>query len=400
MENHCRFRFKKLCGSVNITERLIKFGTYFLFTAIILLIVVSFGMPDFFGASQAAQKGIVAEVNGEAVTKRDVNRNLDAIKKQFSQFNGAATGLEGFLESQAVERSINGKLISSLAEKTGFKPTESSSALVLARIYPQRYPELIKDGRFDFKELQKMLRRNGQSRTQLEKLILEAVMNSQFQTIIQSVSPENKINESVNQSIESYSLKAQILYLSLDDFNKSIKKSAKFTDEEINIIFEKEYKKDSQPSTLTETTKSAIQEGLFQKRKSTLINDLLAKSDYSLQKIQTQLKGKTTSFTAKDIFSEKGPEDFKELAELKKINGFINQLGTLELNKVGTPIEHNGKVYLVSINERNITKADPTNEDSAKRKSLAISQMNAAFNTLFRVSREQAVIVRFDKKSF
>jgi hypothetical protein len=175
---------------VNITERFIKFGTYFFFTAIILLIIATFGMPDFLGVSQSAQKGIVAEVNGEAVTKRDVNRSLETIKQQFSQFSGATTGLEGFLESQAVEQSISRKLFASLAYEAGFKPTQASAAIVLAQIYKQIYPDLIEEnGRFDFIKLEKLLKRSGQSRPQLEKLILEDVMNSQFQRIIQSVSP-------------------------------------------------------------------------------------------------------------------------------------------------------------------------------------------------------------------
>lgn len=386
---------------MNITERFIKFGTYFFFTAIILLIIATFGMPDFLGVSQSAKKGIVAEVNGETVTKRDVNRSLETIKQQFSQFGGGATGLEGFLESQAVEQSINRKLMASLAYETGFKPTQASAAIVLAQIYPQIYPDFVeKDGRFDFVKLEKLLQRSGQSRTQLEKLILEDIMNSQFQRIIQSVSPNNNIHDSVDQQMKGYTLKAQILSLSLEDFNKAIKKTGSFSEAEINAVFETDHKKNDPEAKLTETIKATIEEGLYQKKKPELVKNLLASSEYSPQKLRRILKAKANTMTSKDLFSEKSPENFKELEGLKKLKQFTDQLGTLELNKVGSPIEQAGKIYFVSVSERNLNLQEDFPEQSDQKQTLALAQMNSALNTLFRVSREQAVIIRFDKKNF
>ena len=125
-----------------------------------------------------------------------------------------------------------------------------------------------KDGRFDFVKLEKLLQRSGQSRTQLEKLILEDIMNSQFQKIIQSVSPNNNIHDSIDQQMNAYTLKAQILSLSLEDFNKALKKTGSFTEAEINAVFETDHKKNDPEAQLTETIKAAIEEGLYQKEKT------------------------------------------------------------------------------------------------------------------------------------
>ena len=178
-------------------------------------------------------------------------------------------------------------------------------------------------------------------------------MNSQFQRIIQSVSPNNNIHDSIDQQMKGYTLKAQILSLSLEDFNKALKKTGSFSEAEINAVFETDHKKNDPEAQLTETIKAAIEEGLYQKKKPELVKNLLTSSEYSPQKLRTILKAKANTMNGKDLFSEKSPENFKELESLKKLKQFTDQLGTLELNKVGSPIEQAGKIYFVSVSERN-----------------------------------------------
>ena len=89
--------------------------------------------------------------------------------------------------------------------------------------------------------------------------------------------------------MNAYTLKAQILSLSLEDFNKALKKTGSFTEAEINAVFETDHKNDPE-AQLTETIKAAIEEGLYQKKKPELVKNLLASSEYSPQKLRTILR--------------------------------------------------------------------------------------------------------------
>ena len=79
---------------MNITDRFIKFGTYFFFTAIILLIIATFGMPDFLESASRLKKESSPRLMVKPLPP-DVNRSLETIKQQ-CPLRGATTGLEGF----------------------------------------------------------------------------------------------------------------------------------------------------------------------------------------------------------------------------------------------------------------------------------------------------------------
>ena len=205
-----------------------------------------------------------------------------------------------------------------------------------------------------------MLARSGMTRSQLEQLILQDVMASQFQNTLQGISPINVVQSEVQNSLSQFDISFIVYTLTKAELENILKAKADFSEDKVQAAFKADYATDNPEAKLTSTVRAAIEEKLFQQQRPAILASVFPTNSQASQK----LPGKATSLNFQEIVSGKAKEN-KSIQPLLSSVQFYKELGGLKEQHASQPIEIDQSVYLVKM----ISKAGTETTQSAQSKS-------------------------------
>lgn len=142
------------------------------------LLALSFAL-FFVAPGDDPRVNVVAEVQGETITRQQLDNQTALLERRFSEMLRGAALPRGFdLRGQALESLVDDALLAHEAHRLGIVPTEDD---VLAAI--QEMPELQENGRFNRELLQRVLELN-RDRGEFEAQVRQDIMNRRVRGLV------------------------------------------------------------------------------------------------------------------------------------------------------------------------------------------------------------------------
>ena len=325
---------------MKIKNPILKIGAYTIMGFFVLIIIISFGMPDFMSRMNRDQN-TVAIVNGMQISRLDVVRTIN------SWFGDNKDQVTPELRKQVVERMIFSKLLLQFAGKEGVSVSDERVANKIHSIFSR-------DGVFNQIEYNGYLYQNQLPEKKLFEMLKEELMNMEFGMMVsfaKGVSPEEvEFQNMINGS----SFQMRYALMSNDDLMKKFGASVSVTEKEIDdemaknkgdIVDPKNVKADRE-----RFRKRIIDRKISGNRKALVaaINDLAAKNE-KFEKSVSLMGGvavKTTDmFKPGDQIKEQG-KDRKVLYLLSDSEIFRNDFAHLGTGASSRAIETREGIYV------------------------------------------------------
>ena len=364
-----------------------------------LIIIISFGMPDFM--SRLGQNpNIIANVNGEEIHR------LDFLRYRDSRFRDMQSkGMEKYI----LNRFISEVLLTQHAKDLNFEVSDQKIAKYVKEMSFLQNPETKE---YDPERLERVLKGNRMNLNDFYKLIKKDLINKDF---YQSLSfgiaiPKDDLE---HQSLcENSEIKIKYASVSETSLKKFFKKKLAVSDQEIEEemnkkkIQEKENKNEKSSKDL-ENEKKRITENLKSKKLKDIKKDLiekvnkLADQKWSFNKAVSILKAKVSfSKTAKigEPLKE-NKKDGKTLSQIYNSKIFREKFLSLEKGKTSPVIESGNTLYIFTPLLKKIKKKELSAEEQETiAKKLEQERVNNLAQNLTTALNEKAKIVTFLKE--
>jgi len=383
---------------MNFQNRWLKIASYIFMGFITLIIVLSFGMPDFLGSSAMVTDDYVAKVGSEVITKRDV-----AVEKRrvMDQYGLNDPGMETFIEGQAIETLIRQKVFSVLSREAGFEPVGKAVNVVLASGYKKYFPEFMSTNGFDFKKFDDYLRKSGRSRIEMDSLIVDSRTLETADTLFRSLAAQSPLESDVLAELDSLQYSVTIAIFAESDFARYTAQTYSPSESEITAEFESEYIKKDSKATMTPIIREGIILSLRRKREASMKGEIEEKmssvlASSGMPAAVARFDMKTHSFQkvslSKDLDSAK-PADWPSLAPLESSSKF-DLIFTKPTGTVSGPFLIGKNIFIL----RNDGMEKSATAKPAAGGDMAMIHWSDAFETAQESIRKSAKVERFGKK--
>ena len=338
-----------------------KIVSYIFILFILLIVVVSFGMPDFISQNNDSSRFFVAKVNNEVITTNELDRALSNYKRQVNDKN-FPDSLMSQLRGQMIDQLIDRKIYSFIANNIGMNPLEKVQNQIFVKFLKENFSSYFSDTSNDFNGFQKrFLDPNHLSLFEIQKGVIDDFKVKTIYGLIDSTKVKSSLEQIELQQMKDIKISYKIAYLSNSSVESLVSKDVVILDNEIQVKFEKEYLSKDKKAILTDIKKESIKAELLkdkiEKAKISFYNTIKSKinttpllqivSDYKMQLIEI----KDVSLD-KTIEASKSKDVTINLASLEEDPGFLTLLS--KNNEEVISILQNKDFYLLSIVSRNI----------------------------------------------
>jgi hypothetical protein len=332
---------------------LIKIVSYAITGFFVLIIVISFGMPDFI-SRMGLDQSVVAVVNGEKVSRFDYLRYRD---NRFGDMRG-----NGKMDGMILNYYINDVLLLQHARKQGFNVTDESLKEYILEIPGLRDPET---GKLNAERLDYFLQRVNISFHDLQKLIRKDMLRDRF---IQAIrigaavpSDEVKAEYIANKS----RIQIKYSFLSLMDMQKMYGEKASVTDAEIAAEMLRNKNEVKDPTTDRQRIKNKLESAKISGVKKDIIDKVnsIAMKGGSFDEAQAVLKG---AVAVSKIFAIGGkPSDDKgqPISSIANSKFFLEDFMEIGINKTSRVIIAESGLYIFTPVLKEIKKESPPEKD-------------------------------------
>ncbi len=243
---------------------IVRVGAYIVIGFFSLIIIISFGMPDFVSELGGNQQN-AATVNGEPISRLDLARYINNVLGNYK--------IEGNdqIRKMIFDQYINQTVTHQFAVKIGIEVSDDSVKKEIKRAFSDN------NGIFNDAYLKATIMQMNMTFDTFFSMVKRQIILSEYQNLVAmsaGVSPEEiSFMQSVNNSI----VKIKYAYLSNDDIKTAFSAEIAVTDAEV----EKEMKENSSKLKDPDTDKVRIREELVQKKITKIKTDLEAKVNES-----------------------------------------------------------------------------------------------------------------------
>jgi len=238
----------------------VKIVGYAIIGFFLLIIIISFGMPDFI-SRMSMDKSVAAVVNGQKVSRYDLLRFRDMKFGQRAQVN----------EDRVLNYYIGEVLLLQQAAKTGFSPSEERISEHIRNIPGIKDPDT---GKVNPEMLQRVLQYNRSSLEDLYYLIKKEMMKEDFLEFmklgVSFPSDEIKSEYLYNNS----RIQVRYAFASNIDLKKRFKNQIAVSEGEIADEMQKNKKEAKDPSTDRERVRIKIEDKKFSELKNKLVGQI------------------------------------------------------------------------------------------------------------------------------
>ena len=344
-------------------KHLYKIVSYIFIGFIVILITITFGMPDFISTSVGSDEYIAVQIDDEILTKAEVSRTRNRYFRE--KFPGAdlPKGFREHVENQVLDQMIENKIFIMLLQDIGLYPIERSKSYIMSRYLKENFSTYFSDSIYEPEKFKKeVLRPNRISYSDLEEDVINSSSSQDIHSLFDSINLENSLEKILFWEMTQGKLSYQIAVLNNEKKKKILESRVAVTEKEIQDSFQKEtVSKDSQ-AKLTSTKRNTIRTKLLGEKTKKIeqqwldsLKDLVKKGSLKAAAAKYGLKiYKLLNVALSDKLDGKKPTGAPYLGDLDKARSFHEFIVSSDLNEPNVIIEKKN-IYLVNIINRRKT---------------------------------------------
>jgi len=345
-------------------NRFFKYVTYFFIVIIIGLLILTLGVPEFFGKSASARRYIAADIEGRLITNKEVT---DASTRILEQWGMKEVNAEFRQRAQsiALNQLVDRELFLQLAEDAGLYPLTDAQNEYVKQYLSENFPGYQNEKGFDFTRFEKeVMRPNNLNFKELKKQIADSYALSKSEAIFEKISgiSTREIIETV--TLEKTTLSYQIYILPAADKKAILKKAIGITEKQIVDRFTRDYLSKDPKEVLSEVKREAIVDAIINENKARVEepwNKQFREDSAKLspQQMERKYGGKLLTLKNVPIGARLADQDQKngmELYTLENSPEFTSQLFNTPVNSPSAPWEISGATYIVTVTAINRPK--------------------------------------------
>ncbi len=310
-------------------SKFMKIVGYIIIAFFALIIIISFGMPDFM-SRMGLDKTIVAKVNGESVHYLDFIRYRDS-NPRFAQFKNKN------MNDLILNSYIGEILMLQTAKQNGFRLSDEKLIRTIRKIPSFKDP---KTGNFDYDRYNLILRQNNLNDNSFQRSMKKSLTNELFTSMLRmgTAVPSDEIKK--EYLIQNSRIRLKVAHISDFDLKKLFKSKLTATKAEIDNEI-KNLKEMKDPKSDRKKAERNIIEKKFSTLKKSIKDDInqIASSKGSFDKSAAIIKGKiflTDIFKPGDNVKAAGAKGVS-LSSMTNSKIFTNHCLSLE-NGVSSPL--------------------------------------------------------------
>lgn len=242
---------------------IVKYVGYFIVGFFLLIIIISFGMPDFM-SRLGLDQSIVATVNGEKLHRFDFLRYRD---NRFGHINNEK------MTDYILNSMIQEKLMLQNAQNEGFSVSDDR---IMRSIKEMRHFKDEKTGLYSAERFELVLKQNNMSFSEFYKLVKDDMIRREFDSSVRI--GIGVASEDAKSGFIAGNSKFQVRYafLSSSDLKKRYKNQIAVSDSEIEEELKKNVKDIKDPKTDRKRMKTRLEKGKLADLENKLIAELNA----------------------------------------------------------------------------------------------------------------------------
>lgn len=375
----------------NTKSKLVKFVGYAIIGFFGLIIVISFGMPDFI-SKIGGDKSVAAVVNGKKIHVYDYYRFRDRYRKQLG---------DGFGKNKQFEDIIFNNFIGEIllvqdAEDAGLKVSEDRMMKIIKEMPDFSNPSTNK---YDPERLKLILRQNNMSINELIKLLQKDILKSDYFRLIRmgTAVPSEDIKK--EYIIKNSQIKIRYAYLSSEELKKRYGETIKITNAEIEKEMSGNLKEIKDPETDRERIKKKLKKKKLEDISNKLENEInkIAEKSGPFEKAAGILKGKTgisEIFKIGEKVKEQGKKG-KVLTDISNSEIFRDTCLKLKKGASSKVIRSAKGIYIFTTLITDVKMVIPSEKDlDSLLKSIRNISFNAITNSLMTSLSEKGRVIK------
>jgi hypothetical protein len=365
----------------------IRIGGWVIMGFLTLVIVISFGMPDFLSRMNMDQN-VAALVNGEQIQRVELARYL-----KLSKDNGDDGQKIDAKRNEILNQLIRKKLQVQYAKANGIRVTDENVTATIRKIFSD---ESGKFSEFYFKRtLENQMMSTSAFFSEVKN---EIAVNETSRLLYNCGVGVSKEELSFRTAVEGSKFQTRFAFVSNDDLRKRLGGAIVVTDKEVDDEMAKNKKDIKDPATDRERFKKRVADRKLEDAKKEIVKsvDDLAAKDGSFDAAAALLGGKVAMsdmFKAGEPVREPG-KDSKPLYSLSESEIFRNDFSAIKPGVSSRAILGHDGIYVFTPVKKEITfaAADPADDKAAdqSRRELSYYVESAVYKPYF----EKARIVR------
>lgn len=338
----------------------VKVVSYAITGFFVLIIVISFGMPDFI-SRMGLDQSVIAIVNGEKVDRYDYLRYRDS---RFGDMRG-----DGKMDDMILNYYINDVLLLQEARKTGFYVTDDAVKEYIKSIPGLRDPDT---GTLSADRLNYFLERANLSFNDLQKTVRKDLLRERFfQFLRMGVAvPEDEVTA---EQVAAAS-RAQIKYsfLSTMDLQKTLGEQVRVTDAEVTAEMEKNKKEIKDPKTDRDRIRKKLESSKLARLKKEIVDRInaIALRGGSFDEAQAVLRGNVALSRIFKIGENPADDKGRPLSSINASKLFLEEFIQLPLHSSSRVITAESGLYIYTPVLKDI-KTDTLPKDDKEQASIA-----------------------------
>ncbi len=366
----------------------IKIGGYVIIGFFTLIIVISFGMPDFI-SRMGGDENTVAIVNGEPIHRLDYLRYRDRYSEYLKGENAKQ------MEPLILDRLIMQRLILQKADKLGIKISETRVQNGIKEI-PFFKNE---GGKFDSSRLERYLEYTHQNLADFYKGYEEELIIDELRQLLEAgrgISPDDVQFE---YTLDKSKMQIKYAFLSNKEMRKRFADRLNVTEKEIDDELKKNKEEAKDPKTDRNRIKMKLENNKFNAIKNDVIKtiDAMAKDNKGFEQAASYLSGEialTDEFKIGGQLKKIG-KDGRPLYSLSNSPVFNQEFLAVDRGKISKAIEGFDGIYVFTpVKKEIVTEAPPADESQKIAEKLSQEEGEAVFMALITALRDSSKITK------
>ncbi|SRR6056297_1255195 len=364
----------------------VKVGGYIIIGFFVLIIAITFGMPDFM-SKMGMDRNTVAVVNGETIQHIDFVRYRDLNAYRY----GNAKSDE--MQKQILDRMIQERLLIQKAKDLDIRVSDKE----VKNLFHRRFAN--EQGKFDESILQNFMQRLHVSITDYFQMVKDELYLMKLQQLVMGgvgVSPEEV---STRYTLQNSSMRIRYCYVSSNDLKKRFASGISVTDSEVEEEMEKNPSEIKDPKSDRKRIREKLENQKFEEQKAELVKklDSLAFEGTSFNKVAGMLGGKISTSNQFAIGEPVREQNDKGsvLYAISESNVFRSDALAIDIGKSSRVIQSFDGLYVFTPVKKQVPFVKPPQDKyEAIEKRVYYAKANSLYMSLLNTLYEESEIVK------
>lgn len=366
----------------------VKITGYIIMGFLTLIIIISFGMPDFI-SRMGLDHNSIADVNGESIQYMEYLRYRDNFAQQHN--------LKDLNNKEMQKYLINGLIENKLQTQKARELKIQVSDKKVRNIIKNNFTD--KSGQFNNDYYERNLKHYQLSKAEYHFWVRDIMINREMMKMIEdgiSVSPDEIITENaVNKS----QLQIKYCFVSQKDLKKRYQNTIVVYDNDINDELKKNKGEVKDPKTDRERIKAMIEDRKFEKIKKDIIDDIdkMSMGGATFEQAAAKLNGKigiSKDFKVGEMIRE-NKDKGNIISAISDSRLFRDEFFTIASGKSSKVINNPDGIYIFTPIKKNIKMEEPSLKDKNEIESkIHQEKFNALYYEMMTAFKEKSRIRR------